>query len=68
MRNRHKTIDRCGDLLSGSIEYINKHFLEYMQSDNNTKTFFTELQIWYSMYCFRFWNATEYRKKKTDRR
>lgn len=36
--------ETIGDLLSESIEYINKHFLEYMQSDNNTKTFLTELQ------------------------
>lgn len=36
--------ETIGDLLSESIEYMNQHFLEYMQRENDTEAFATELQ------------------------
>ncbi len=34
--------ETIGDLLAESVEYMNRHFLEYMQKDNDS--FFTKLQ------------------------
>lgn len=36
--------ETIGDLLLESIEYMNRHFLEYMQKENDTETFVAELQ------------------------
>lgn len=36
--------ETIGDLLSESIEYMNQHFLEYMQKENDTEAFVAELQ------------------------